>query len=96
VSPAFQPLAARATRTVGTPLPGGRFQPLGGGVAHQQASKAATAHGKSSQAELPEPTGTDTCGTKPVVEAIRTGERITHLEVRCGCGKVITIECAYG
>jgi hypothetical protein len=33
---------------------------------------------------------------KPAVaQVIRDGDRITHIEVRCACGEVITLECGY-
>lgn len=33
---------------------------------------------------------------KPAVtQVIRDGDRITHIEIRCGCGEVITVECGY-
>jgi hypothetical protein len=33
--------------------------------------------------------------TPAVTNVIKQGDRITHIEVRCGCGEVITIECGY-
>lgn len=33
---------------------------------------------------------------KPAVtQVIRDGDRITHIEIRCGCGEIITVECGY-
>jgi len=30
-----------------------------------------------------------------ITRLIRDGERITHIEVQCGCGEIITLECGY-
>jgi len=30
-----------------------------------------------------------------ITRLIRDGDRITHIEVQCGCGEIITLECAY-
>lgn len=30
-----------------------------------------------------------------ITRLIRDGDRITHIEVQCGCGEVITLECDY-
>jgi hypothetical protein len=30
-----------------------------------------------------------------ITRLIRDGDRITHIEVQCGCGEVITLECGY-
>lgn len=30
-----------------------------------------------------------------ITRLIRDGERITHIEIQCGCGEVITLECGY-
>jgi hypothetical protein len=30
-----------------------------------------------------------------ITRLIRDGDRITHIEVQCGCGEIITLECGY-
>ncbi len=30
-----------------------------------------------------------------VTRLIRDGDRITHIEIQCGCGEIITLECGY-
>lgn len=41
---------------------------------------------------LPEPAPRP---SSAVTQLIRDGDRITHIEIRCGCGEIITLECAY-
>jgi len=30
-----------------------------------------------------------------ITRLVRDGDRITHIEVQCGCGEIITLECGY-
>ena len=29
------------------------------------------------------------------IKTLRSGDRVTHIEVTCGCGEIITLECEY-
>lgn len=105
----FKPLVPSATRAPGG-APGrlvtaadtaGRFVPLVQGKAPAASagpSRPASPAGHGVTAKIPASAVDEAhaAGVKPVVSAvIRDGDRITHVEVRCACGEVITIECGY-
>lgn len=32
----------------------------------------------------------------PRISLVRNGEEVTAIEIRCGCGQVIVLDCVYG
>jgi hypothetical protein len=74
----------------------GKFSPLaphGSSAKGHFTNTSPKATGARQDGTAPEPA--NACATPVVTNLIRDGERITHIEVRCGCGEVITIECGY-
>ena len=77
--------------------------PLGAGKTVNLPGSGLQSPGQVSSPLKAKPAGTPTSGGhdagsghKPAVtQVIRDGERITHIEVRCSCGEVITLECGY-
>lgn len=61
---------------------------IGAHVAHASHGPAVG----STHAEPMEPTPRVSAA---ITRLIRDGERITHIEVQCGCGEIITLECGY-
>ena len=107
----FQPLVPGSSRPGSLPggrISGaadaaGRFVPLGTGKTVNLPGSVPQSQGpvssplKAKPAGTPNSGGHDTgSGHKPAVtQVIRDGDRITHIEVRCSCGEVITLECGY-
>lgn len=76
-----------------------QFKPLGlsgdnlplGAVAHQAPhTHPAQPHPAQEPAETPAPRA-----SSAITRLIRDGDRITHIEVQCSCGEVITLACNY-
>jgi hypothetical protein len=44
----------------------------------------------------PPPPSAGPKGSVAITRLIRDGERITHIEVQCACGELITLACGYG
>ena len=105
----FKPLTA-GTNASGTPQSGkatsqrdlkGEFYPIGvSGHNTRPAMSAAAhvAHASHGPAVVPShaaPTEPASRASNAITRLIRDGDRITHIEVQCGCGEVITLECGY-
>lgn len=39
--------------------------------------------------------GGESCTTPPRVSVQRTGSTVSSIEIRCGCGELIVLECQY-
>jgi len=107
----FQPLVPGSSRpgslsggrVSGAADAAGRFTPLGAGKTVNLPGSGLQSPGQVSSPLKAKPAGTPMSGGhdagsghKPAVtQVIRDGERITHIEVRCSCGEVITLECGY-
>jgi len=39
--------------------------------------------------------GGDHCATPPRISLVRNGDQVATIEVRCGCGEVIVLDCVY-
>jgi hypothetical protein len=97
-----RPAGSASGRVTAAAETAGRFVPLvpgrGGetGVAIQARPPAPsnTTAPLKGGASVPNPSHGE--AHKPAVaQVIRDGDRITHIEVRCACGEVITLECGY-
>jgi hypothetical protein len=81
----------------------GRFIPLGAGKTVSLPGSVPPSPGQVSSPLKAKPSGAPNSGGhdagsghKPAVtQVVRDGDRITHIEVRCSCGEVITLECGY-
>ncbi len=106
--PNFKPLLAGATSpesAAGRPTSHrdlkSQFKPLGVSGDNTPAAviaAAQAAHAHSAPASGATHLGLTESGPRPssaVTQVIRDGDRITHIEIRCGCGEIITLECAY-
>ncbi len=84
----FLPLGSRLAPVASEPGPGSSTLPFSllGGLAPTAMMPGSEAHASSTEAPGH---GTATLVVK------RDGDRITHIEVRCGCGTVHRIECTY-
>jgi hypothetical protein len=105
----FKPLTTAANGS-GTPQSGkataqrdfkGEFHPIGVSGDHARPALGVGAHAAHiSHAPAVAPTHALPVEPAPRVSAaitrlIRDGDRITHIEVQCGCGEIITMECGY-
>lgn len=107
----FQPLLPGSSRPGSVPggrVSGaadaaGRFTPLGAGKTVNLPGAGLKSPGQTLSPQQPKTAGNpmgaghdQAAGHKPAVtQVIRDGDRITHIEVRCSCGEVITLECGY-
>jgi hypothetical protein len=77
------------------------FKPLGLSGSHTPSSVMASAHSSHSSHMSPpvdhhaEPAEPSPRVSSAITRLIRDGDRITHIEIQCGCGEVITLECGY-
>ncbi len=39
--------------------------------------------------------GGESCATPPRISVQRTGDTVSSIEIRCGCGELIVLECQY-
>ena len=94
MTPDFIPLlpdltqSSRITRAAGLP----------GGATSQDAGFAPLLPGDplASPALAPsDPPPAHAHGRLPVVTLKRDGDRVTHIQVRCSCGEVVELDCAY-
>jgi hypothetical protein len=109
--PDFQPLAAGTASANKPPASGtssahrqlkSLFKPIGLSGDSSPAAVMAAAH--KAHAPLGPTEGGDRAEapldpvprrSSVITRLIRDGDRITHIEVQCGCGEVITLECDY-
>ncbi len=75
----FIPLVPRGSKSVAPSEPA--IQPF---KTLASAATAASAHASAHTATVP-----------PEVTLKREGDRVTHISVRCSCGEVIELACAY-
>lgn len=40
--------------------------------------------------------GGESCTTPPRISVQKTGDTVSSIEIRCGCGELIVLECQYG
>jgi hypothetical protein len=72
-------------------LSGDHLPPAAHSAAHSTLSlHAPPPHPVRSKAEEPAPKA-----SAAITRLIRDGDRITHIEVQCSCGEVITLACNY-
>ncbi len=109
MSSSFKPFGAGSSAS-GKPRPGtdqananlkASFKPFGLSGSHTPSPVVASAHSThgthmsppvTHHAESAEPSPRV---SSAITRLIRDGERITHIEIQCGCGEVITLECGY-
>ena len=104
MSPAFKPLVPGSS-SAGARSRGAernlkvQFKPLG--LSGDNLPPAAAAH-QAPHAHSPQPHPLQAPAETPAPRAssaitrlIRDGDRITHIEVQCSCGEVITLACDY-
>jgi len=78
-----------------------QFRPLGvsgDNTPSAVVAAAQAAHAHSGPPANPTHLGMVEAAPRPssaVTQLIRDGDRITHIEIRCGCGEIITLECGY-
>jgi len=109
MSSSFKPFGAGSS-TSGTAQPGtaqananlkASFKPIGLSSSHTPSSVMASAHSAHGShtpptvAHHPAPAEPAPRVSSAITRLIRDGDRITHIEVQCGCGEVITLECGY-
>lgn len=110
MSNAFQPLvpgsasAGARPRGAGTALRNlqGQFKPLGLSGPHLPPATAvapSAPSGLHAHSMPPQPSPVADPPSPKVSSAItrliRDGDRITHIEVKCSCGEIITLACGY-